>query len=120
MKNNLQTNPLIFKLLVLITCFMVAILYNKSQASNSVPLVKSRVAVSFLQRSQSNELNVMVKANSTAELQLYLFNTEGYLVKELTVCSKKVTTISKPGRGCYLYECFKNDTRMASGSVIIR
>ncbi|MDO9374436.1 MAG: hypothetical protein V4725_06330 [Bacteroidota bacterium] len=119
MKPNLQTNPLLLKCLVLVTCFMLAILYNKSQAS-SWPAVKSKVAVSFLQRSESNELNVMVKAASSADLQLYLFNTEGHLVKELTICPKKVTTIKKPGRGCYLYECFKDDTRMTSGSVIIK
>ena len=120
MKNNLQTNPLVFKLLVLITCFMLTILYNKSRASSPWSVGKSKVAVSFLQRSETNELNVIVKANSTAELKLYLFNTESQLVKELTVCSKKVTTIKKPGSGCYLYECFKNDTRMTSGCVIIR
>lgn len=119
MKHNLHTNPLLLKFLVLISCFMLAILYNKSQAS-SWPVVKSKVAVSFLQRSDSNELNVMVKAASTANLQLYLFNTEGQLVKELTICSKKVTTIKNPGRGCYLYECFKDDTRMTSGSIIIK
>ena len=120
MKNNLHTNPLLFKLLVLITCFMLVILYNKSQASGSWPTSKSRVAVSFLQHSESNEVNVTVKGTSQADLQLYLFNTEGKLVKELTVCCKKVTTIRNPGKGCYLYECFKQDTRMSSGSVIIK
>ena len=120
MKNNLHTNPLIFKLLVLVTCFMLVILYNKSQASGTWSTAKSRVAISFLQRVESNEVNVTVKGNSSADLQLYLFNTEGRLVKEFTVCCKKVTTITNPGRGCYLYECFKNDTRMSSGSFILK
>ena len=37
MKNNLQTNPLLFKMLVLVTCFMLVILYNKAQAETPVP-----------------------------------------------------------------------------------
>jgi len=37
MKNNLHTNPLLFKLLVLVTCFMLVILYNKAQAETPVP-----------------------------------------------------------------------------------
>ena len=36
MKNNLQTNPLLFKMLVLVTCFMLVILYNKAQAETPV------------------------------------------------------------------------------------
>jgi hypothetical protein len=31
MKNNLHTNPLIFKMILLVTCFMLVMLYNKSK-----------------------------------------------------------------------------------------
>ena len=31
MKNNLQTNPILFKMVLLVTCFMLVMLYNKSQ-----------------------------------------------------------------------------------------
>jgi hypothetical protein len=31
MKNNLHSNPLIFKMIVLVTCFMLVMLYNKSK-----------------------------------------------------------------------------------------
>jgi hypothetical protein len=34
MKNSLHTNPILFKMVVLITCFMLAMLYNKSKAAN--------------------------------------------------------------------------------------
>ncbi len=33
MKNGLQTNPVMFKMIVLVTCFMLAMLYNKSKAA---------------------------------------------------------------------------------------
>jgi hypothetical protein len=34
MKNGLHMNPLLFKMVVLVTCFMLVMLYNKSKAAN--------------------------------------------------------------------------------------
>ena len=33
MKNNLHVNPILFKMILLVTCFMLAILYNKTRAA---------------------------------------------------------------------------------------
>ena len=33
MKNSLQTNPVFFKIVVLVTCFMMVMFYNKSKAA---------------------------------------------------------------------------------------
>lgn len=38
MKNGLQINPMLFKMVVLVTCFMLAMLYNKSKAATVQPL----------------------------------------------------------------------------------
>jgi hypothetical protein len=35
MKNGLQTNPVMFKMILLVTCFMLAMLYNKSKAATT-------------------------------------------------------------------------------------
>lgn len=34
MKNGLQMNPMVFKMMVLVTCFMLVMLYNKSKAAD--------------------------------------------------------------------------------------
>ncbi len=34
MKNGLPVNPLLFKMVVLITCFMLVMLYNKSKGAD--------------------------------------------------------------------------------------
>lgn len=34
MKNSLHTNPLMFKIVVLLTCFMLVMMYNKSKAQS--------------------------------------------------------------------------------------
>ena len=33
MKNGLQFNPMLFKVVVLVTCFMLVMFYNKSKAA---------------------------------------------------------------------------------------
>ena len=35
MKNGLHINPLLFKMMVLLTCFMLVMLHNKSKAAGS-------------------------------------------------------------------------------------
>jgi len=35
MKNGLQMNPMLFKMMVLLTCFMLVMLYNKSKAADT-------------------------------------------------------------------------------------
>jgi hypothetical protein len=34
MKNGLHINPLLFKMVVLVTCFMLVMFYNKSKAAD--------------------------------------------------------------------------------------
>jgi hypothetical protein len=35
MKNGLPINPMLFKMMVLLTCFMLVMLYNKSKAADT-------------------------------------------------------------------------------------
>ncbi len=44
MKNGLQMNPMLFKMMILVTCFMMVMLYNKSKAAG-VPNPTTNIAV---------------------------------------------------------------------------
>lgn len=35
MKNGLQINPMLFKVILLVTCFMLVMLHNKSKAADT-------------------------------------------------------------------------------------
>lgn len=35
MKNGLHTNPVLFKMILLVTCFMLVMIYNKSKAADT-------------------------------------------------------------------------------------
>lgn len=40
MKNGVQMNPMLFKAIVLVTCFMLVMLHNKSKAANHQPAIQ--------------------------------------------------------------------------------
>ena len=120
MKNNLPASAILFKMAFLVTCFMLVIVYNKSKAGDISPTSTSKVAINFSHDLKKRELTISVKANTPANLQLFLFSPEGTLVKEVVVSAQKSTTIKSLERGYYLYECFNKDARMKSGSLIIK
>ena len=122
MKNKLQTNTILLRIALLITCFMLVILVNKSKASGSPKRVtaSTRVAVNFKHNVQKNELKISVKSATQAIMQLFLFTPDGILIKEVAVSAHMVATVGGLKKGLYLYECFDNDERMKSGSLIIK
>jgi hypothetical protein len=121
MKNNLQTNALLLKIIILFTCFMLVMLYNQTRASDlpSVSRTSSRVSVNFKHNVEKNELSVSISGKETG-LKLFIFTTDGILMRELAVSSTTIATIQGLNKGYYLYECFRNDDRMKSGSLLIR
>ncbi|MEO5891033.1 MAG: hypothetical protein ABIQ31_12310 [Ferruginibacter sp.] len=122
MKNNLQANPLLFKLIILLACFMLTIVYNQSKAAG-VPArlhTTNKIAVNFKHNSEKNELTIRIKSGTENTLQLFIFTADGILIKEVAVCAHMVTTVKGLGRGQYIYECFDNDERVKSGSLIIK
>ncbi len=122
MKNNFQTNPAIFKIIVLITCFMLVIIYNKSKAANLInpPSTYKKVAVVFTQNVANKELKVLIKAAANKVIQLYFFSKEGKMVKKISLNTSKEIIIKDMQKGMYLYECYDNELKLNNGKLIIK
>jgi hypothetical protein len=52
--------------------------------------------------------------------QLFMFNLEGKLIKQVNIRNKETTVLNNMGKGNYLYEVFSEDERLENGQVIIR
>ena len=128
MKSNLHFNALLLKITVLVSCFMLTILYNKSKAESITPiaapkvsaLMAAKVGINFQHDVVKNELNVTVQAPTETSLQLFIFTLDGKLVKEVVVTTLSITTIRNLEKGYYMYECFNKDTRMKNGTLLIK
>lgn len=122
MKKHLQINSVLLRTIVLFACFMLTIVYNKSKASG-VPTIlhtSAKVVVNFKHDIAKDELTISVKSSTEAIMQLFIFSTDGILIKEVAVGANKITTIKGLQKGYYQYECFDNDERMKSGSLMIK
>jgi hypothetical protein len=52
--------------------------------------------------------------------QLFLFNLEGQLVRQVNIRNKETTVLANISKGSYLYEVFSEDDRLENGQVIVR
>jgi hypothetical protein len=121
MRNNLQGNPAILKIIVLLTCFMLVMLYNKSKAADHHPFSTfKKVTVSFSQDVVKNELTVVLKADANKSMKLYFFSAQGKFVKEISIISQQETIVTDLKRGMYLYECFDNELKVKSGKLVLK
>lgn len=52
--------------------------------------------------------------------QLFMFDVDGKLVKQVNIKHKQTTVINKIERGIYLFEVFSNDERIENGQVFVK
>lgn len=109
-------------MIFLVCCFILPIIYNQVKAAEK-PVNRHRsslVEFNFKQDKKKGELSIKVKSASEANMQFFIFTPDGILLNEINVCINKITTIKGLKKGLYLYECFDNDNRMKSGSLMIK
>lgn len=52
--------------------------------------------------------------------QLFLFDMDGKLVKQVNIRNKQTTVLNKIEKGNYLFEVFSDDERIETGQVIVK
>jgi len=52
--------------------------------------------------------------------QLFIFDVEGKLVKQVSIKNKQTTVLEHIDKGDYLFEVFSDDERIENGQVIVR
>lgn len=52
--------------------------------------------------------------------QLFLFDLDGKLVKQVNIRNKQTTVLNKISKGDYLYEVFSDDDRIENGQLIVK
>jgi hypothetical protein len=123
MRNSFQTNPVVFKIIVLITCFLLVMIYNKSKAADIYhypPATFKKATVLFTENVAKKELKVLIKAGGNKVMQIYFYSTMRKLVKEVLVNNSQETIIKDMQKGIYFYDCFDNDLKLKSGKLIIQ
>ena len=58
MKNNIHTNPLLFRMIILVTCFLLVMLYSKTYATTGLTLAAHKGAIHFQPNVEKHELTI--------------------------------------------------------------
>jgi len=119
MKNDLQSNPALFKIVILFTCFMLVLLYNKSKAEGHVPSTFKKLSIFFKQDLRKNEVSISTNAASGKTIELCFYSLRKKRIEIISVSSGKDTVVKDLKKGTYLYECFDNELRIKSGTVVL-
>jgi len=61
-----------------------------------------------------------VNGNEGKVYQLFLFDLDGKLVKQVNIRNKQTTVLNNIEKGNYLFEVFSDDDRIENGQVIVR
>ena len=98
------------------------IICNRSIASGKPFLshTDTCVAVTFENNIEKNELKIKVKSRPGTAMKLFIFTPDGILINGVAVAANEITTVKSLDKGLYLYECFDNDERMKSVSLLIK
>jgi hypothetical protein len=117
MRKSFKTYPVFYKIIALLICFLLVLLYNKSKADDFFSADRTRVK--FIQLSKT-AVSVKIRSESGNMVELFLFSPGGELEKSIKVDPAKKTLIENLKTGLYLYQCFENDIELNSGKLILK
>jgi len=119
--------------LALLTAFAMMASSTSAKLSGDKPLIRESDSI-FVQKqitSKKSSIRLYPDANhqvlffsasgvENKHYQLYLFDVEGKLLKQIDIKNKQTTLINKIEKGTYLFEVFCDDARIENGQVVVR
>lgn len=89
------------------------ILIQKSQTSK-------KIKVKLYPNANHQVLFFSASGEDGKVFQLFLFDIEGKLVKQVNIRNKQTTVLNNIDKGNYLFEVFSDDERIENGQVIVK
>ena len=115
--------------------FLLAVLScsatNSGFPSGNAPAFRDTILVQKNQISKKIKIKLYPNANhqvlffsASGEagkvFQLFLFDIDGKLVKQVNIRNKQTTVLNRIEKGNYLFEVFSDDERIENGQVIVK
>ena len=134
MKTNIPVTKYYGNLICSITMLLLLTTLSSAKSLNTYPSVSNRTGDSIIVHKQitSKKHKIKLYPNASHQVlffsasgkngkvyQLYLFNIEGQLVKQVNINNKQTTILNNIDKGNYLFEVFSDDERIENGQVIV-
>ena len=91
---------------------------------DTILVQKAQVSKKFKIKMYPNASHEVLFFSATGEegkaYQLFLFDLDGKLVKQVNIRNKQTTVLNRIEKGNYLFEVFSDDERIETGQVIVK
>lgn len=129
-KHTVLTIPLMVTVIILLGSFKSPASRNFS-STGTASILRDTILVQKMQVSKKIKIRLYPNANhevlffsasgeSGRVYQLYLFDLDGKLVKQVNIRNKQITVLNRIEKGNYLFEVFSDDERIENGQVIVK
>jgi hypothetical protein len=107
------------RVILIFAYFIFWVFASKAIAGDNDPVKKiNKTAVHFTRHVSGNIL-VEIKAMGNKNIDLYIFDTEGILIKKITTAPIKADHLFTLNNGQYIYQCFENDAQLKTGKLFV-
>jgi len=129
-----KRNGLILPALAVISLLLTVINCSANDGRNAFsfsPSFSDTILVQKQLTSKKNKIKLYPNAshqvlffNASGEagkvFQLFLFDLDGKLVKQVNIRNRETTVLNKIEKGVYIFEVFSDDERIENGQVIVK
>jgi hypothetical protein len=99
-------------------------IWNNPGIRDTILISKTLISKKHKVRLYANAENSVVFFTASGEAgrvyQLYLFDVEGKLSKQIQIRNKETTVLTNITKGNYVFEIFSDDERIENGQLVIR
>lgn len=134
MKTNVPVNYFTVRL-VPVLCYVLLVIAFCTNSSTALAAGHSTFSDTIVIKKQTVNKKIKVRLYSSANqnvlffsasgtdgkvYQLFLFDLDGKLVKQVNVRNKQTTVLNNIEKGNYLYEVFSDDDRIENGQLLVK
>lgn len=107
------------RFLSVVFCLLFWVFFSKSIASSDHKIKKATKAAVHFSRHYSGNVLIEIKAIEKKNIELYIFDTDGSLVKKIAAANIKTDNLLAMENGQYIYQCFDKDAQLKTGKLFI-
>lgn len=119
---------------LVVSCMLTALTVSANDGRNaSFPSSSFNDTILVQKQSTSKKIKVKLYPNANHQVlffsasgeegkvfQLFLFDLDGKLVKQVNIRNKQTTVLNRIEKGNYMFEVFSDDERIENGQVIVK
>jgi len=117
----------------IVALIITAVLFSSVKANPPSSSISLRDTILVQKQVSSKKYKIKLYPNANQQVlfftasgeegkifQLFLFDLDGKLVKQVNIKNKQTTVVNRIDKGNYVFEIFSDDERIENGQVIVR